>query len=63
MPIRAIKGFLIFFFPSVQSFSHSKLYARSIYNAAIQRGSSHAEAAALVEAIMQAEEELYSEEE
>ena len=37
--------------------------ARSIYYAAIQRGSSHAEAAALVEAIMQAEEELYSEEE
>ena len=37
--------------------------ARSIYNAAIQRGLSHAEAAALVEAIMQAEEELYSEEE
>ena len=35
--------------------------ARSIYNAAIQRGLSNVEAAALVEKIMQAEEELYGE--
>ena len=37
--------------------------ARSIYNAAIQRGLSHAEATKLVEAIMQAEAELMGESE
>ncbi len=37
--------------------------ARSIYNAAIQRGLSHAEATKLVEAIMQAEAELMGEDE
>lgn len=37
--------------------------ARSIYNAAIQRGLSHAESTKLVEAIMQAEAELMGEDE
>ncbi len=36
---------------------------RTIYNTAVQMGATNATAAKLVEAIMQAEEELYSEEE